>query len=73
MKLTVNLEKQVETAATKDEARETIRNTGMILDDAELNQVAGGEGAKNDPPYGTCAGPDSFNGGATNWNTNALH
>lgn len=44
MKLTGNLKKQVEATATKDEARETIRNAGMILDDAELDQVAGGIG-----------------------------
>ena len=42
MKLTGNLKKQVEATATKDEAREAIRNAGMILDDAELDQVTGG-------------------------------
>ena len=42
MKLTGNLKKQVEATTTKDEAREAIRNAGMILDDAELDQVTGG-------------------------------
>ena len=42
MKLTGNLKKQVEATATKDEAREAIRNAGMILDDEELDQVTGG-------------------------------
>lgn len=42
MKLTGNLRKKVEAAATKDEAREAIRSAGMILDDAELDQVTGG-------------------------------
>lgn len=42
MELTSNLKKEVEATATKDEAREAIRNAGMILDDTELDQVAGG-------------------------------
>lgn len=42
MKLTGNLKNQVEATTTKDEARETIRNAGMILDDTELDQVTGG-------------------------------
>ena len=42
MKLTGNLKKQVEATTTKDEAREAIRKAGMILDDAELDQVTGG-------------------------------
>ena len=41
MKLTGNLKKQVETSATKDEAREAIRNAGMELGDDEMDQVAG--------------------------------
>lgn len=42
MKLTGNLKKQVEATATKEEAREAIRNAGMELTDDELDQVAGG-------------------------------
>jgi hypothetical protein len=42
MQLTGELKEKVEKAETKEEAKQTIENAGMILDDAELDQVAGG-------------------------------
>ena len=42
MKLTGELKEKVEQAETKEEAKITIEEAGMILDDAELDQVAGG-------------------------------
>lgn len=42
MELTGKLKEQVEKAETKEEAKQTIEEAGMILDDAELDQVAGG-------------------------------
>ena len=59
MKLTGNLKKQVEATATKDEARETIADAGMLLNDDELDQVAGGIGDY----YCSCKKPDpSYDG-----------
>ena len=42
MKLTGELKEKVEKAESKEEAKKTIEEAGMILDDAELDQVAGG-------------------------------
>ena len=46
MELTGKLKEQVEKTETKKEAKtlikDTIEEAGMILDDAELDQVAGG-------------------------------
>ena len=42
MKLTGELKEKVEKAETKEEAKKTIEEAGMILDDTELDQVAGG-------------------------------
>jgi hypothetical protein len=42
MKLIGNLKKKVENAKTKEEARDTIKKAGMLLDDDELEQVSGG-------------------------------
>ena len=42
MKLTGELKDKVEKTETKEEAKKTIEEAGMILDDAELDQVAGG-------------------------------
>jgi hypothetical protein len=42
MKLIGNLKKEVENAKTKEEARESIKKAGMLLDDDELEQVSGG-------------------------------
>ena len=44
MKLIGNLKKKVENAKTKEEARDTIKKAGMLLDDDELEQVSGGGG-----------------------------
>ena len=41
MKLTEELKDKVDKTKTKEEAKQTIENAGMILDDAELDQVAG--------------------------------
>ena len=43
MQLTGELKEKVEKTETKEEAKKTIEDAGMILDDAELDQVAGGE------------------------------
>ena len=42
MKLTGELKEKVEQTKTKEEAKQTIEEAGMILSDAELDQVAGG-------------------------------
>ena len=42
MKLTGNLKKQVEKAESKDEKKSLIENAGMLLNDDELEKVAGG-------------------------------
>ena len=44
MKLTGNLKKQVEAAATMEEKKGAIESAGMLLDDEELAAVAGGSG-----------------------------
>ena len=36
------IEKRVEKAETREEARKTIADAGMLLNDGELDQVAGG-------------------------------
>ena len=42
MKLIGELKKQVESTATKEEAKDVIANAGMELTDDELNNVVGG-------------------------------
>ena len=49
MKLTGELKEKVEKTETKEEAKKTIEEAGMILDDAELDQVAGGRKAAGYP------------------------
>ena len=47
MKLTERLKEKVEKVekvVSKEEAKKTIEAAGMILDDAELDQVSGGAG-----------------------------
>ena len=44
MQLTGELKEKVENAENKEEAKQTTEETGMILDDAELDQVNGGTG-----------------------------
>ena len=48
MKLIGNLKKKVENAKTKEEARDTIKKAGMLLDDDELAQVSGGANTSGD-------------------------
>ena len=48
MKLIGNLKKKVENAKTKEEARDTIKKAGMLLDDDELAQVSGGNNDDSD-------------------------
>ena len=43
MQLTGELKEKVEKTKTKEEAKQMIEEAGMILDDAELDQVAGGK------------------------------
>ena len=40
MKLTGELKEKVETAKSAEEAKKILEEAGMILDDAELDQVA---------------------------------
>ena len=42
MQLTGELKEKVEKTETKEEAKKTIEDAGVVLDDAELDQVAGG-------------------------------
>ena len=42
MELTGELKEKVEKAESKEEAKKTIEEAGMILNDDELDQVAGG-------------------------------
>ena len=42
MELTKELKEKLEKAETKEEAKKIIEEAGLILDDAELDQVAGG-------------------------------
>ena len=51
MELTKELKEKIEKAATKEEARKIIENAGIVLDDAELDRVAGGDdNIPNIPP-----------------------
>ncbi len=42
MKLIGDLKEKLENAKTKEEARDTIKKAGMLLDDEELDKVSGG-------------------------------
>ena len=42
MKLIGDLKEKVENAKIKEEARDTIKEAGMLLDDEELDKVSGG-------------------------------
>ena len=42
MKLTGDLKKKVDAAESRDEAKRTIEDAGMLLTDDELERVAGG-------------------------------
>ena len=59
MELTGNLKKKVESVNTKAEAKEIIKDAGMILTDQELEAVSGGQNSPDgtsglyaDTPYG---------------------
>ena len=52
MKLTGELKEKVEQAETKEEAKQTIEEAGMILDDTELDKVAGGADVYEDNTFG---------------------
>ena len=45
MELTKELKAKLDKAQTKEEAKKIIEEAGMTLDDAELDQVAGGFGS----------------------------
>ena len=49
MQLTGELKEKVEKTETKEEAKKTIEDAGMILSDDELDQVAGGRKAAGYP------------------------
>ena len=62
MKLTGNLKKQVEKAETKEEMKSLIENAGMLLNDDELENVAGGKSNLFKPYEIYCAGVVARNG-----------
>ena len=49
MELAKELKEKLEKAKTKEEAKKLLEEAGMIIDDKELDQVAGG-GKENLPP-----------------------
>ena len=51
MELTGELKKKVEQAETKEEAREIVKEAGMLLSDEELDEAAGGGGWVTNPTY----------------------
>jgi hypothetical protein len=53
MKLVGNLKDQVESANSKEEAREIIEKVGITLDDDELDAVTGGVAIYRIPPEAT--------------------
>ena len=42
MQLTEELKEKIEKTETKEEAKKILEDTGVVLDDAELDQVSGG-------------------------------
>ena len=69
MKLTGNLKTQVESAATKEEKREAIKQAGMLLTDDELDKVSGGDGNTNNKISYTCP----YSPGCPKFGTRACH
>ena len=51
MKLIGDLKEKVENAKTKEEARDTIKEAGMLLDDDELELVSGGGMEKTEDKF----------------------
>ena len=62
MKLTGELKEQVEKAETKDEKKSLIENEGMLLNDDELESVAGGKSGALKPCVLYCADVVGLNG-----------
>ena len=62
MELTGNLKKQVEKAETKEEMKSLIENAGILLNDDELENVAGGKSNLFKPYEIYCAGVVARNG-----------
>ena len=62
MKLTGELKEQVEKAETKDEKKSLIENAGMLLNDDELESVAGGKSGALKPRVLYCADVVGLNG-----------
>ena len=61
MELIGKLKRDVESAADKTEAKKILSNTGIVLDDTELDAVAGGCGVVNmiiGDPQCDCSGTD---------------
>lgn len=56
MKLIGELKKQVESTATKEEAKDVIANAGMELTDDELEMVTGGSKIDGPTPGGSNKG-----------------
>ena len=56
MKLIGDLKKQVEQAKNKEEAKDIIKNAGMLLTDSELDEItdAGFFGGVTPRTYGVC-------------------
>ena len=48
MQLTGELKEKVEKTETKEEAKDILEKAGVVLNDAELDQVAGGRYSRND-------------------------
>ena len=51
MELTKELKERIERAQSKEEAKQILEEAGIILDDAELDQVAGGYPVLTDPDF----------------------
>ena len=51
MELTKELKEKVEKAESKEEAKKILEEAGIILDDAKLDQVAGGYPVLTDPDF----------------------
>ena len=51
MELTKELKERIERAQSKEEAKKILEDAGIVLDDAELDQVAGGYPVLTDPDF----------------------
>ena len=57
MKLIGQLKNKVEKAETKEEAKQIIRDAGMLLDNQEMDQVTGGSGGFGSHTSSHCSNP----------------